>query len=137
MGIPDLADSKLTELTEFVAEDIELDPWPAFADDDILGGDPAHRGKVLYRDPTKRLSFGIWECPVGVFREVYDPFGEMIHCIQGEAIVTNEHTGVAVHLTPGSRMIAPVGLTAIWDVKETFKKVYAGFEESWDESRYY
>jgi len=136
MSPSDLA-AELTDLTEFVAEDIELEDWPAFPDEDILDGDPAHRGKVLYRDPTKRISYGIWECPVGKFREPYGPMSEMVHCIQGEAIVTNEETGESVHLTKGSRMIVPVGITAIWDVKETFKKVYIGFEATWDEDRYY
>ena len=53
------------------------------------------------------------------------------------ATVTNLDTGHATHLEPGSRMVVPVGTVVTWHVHEPFRKVYAAYEEEWDEHRYY
>jgi uncharacterized cupin superfamily protein len=125
------------EIFTFVGEDIAVETWPAWEPEDVLEGDPVHRGAVLYRDPTKRLSYGIWECDPGKFRLEYGPMTEMIHVLQGRATVTNLDTGHATHLEPGSRMVVPVGTVVTWHVHEPFRKVYAAYEEEWDEHRYY
>ena len=125
------------DLQTFVGEDVPVETWPPFPAEDILEGDPAHKGAVLYRDPTKRASYGIWECPPGKFRLDYGPMTEMIHVLSGRGSITNVETNEETRLEPGTRAIVPVGAVVIWDVKETLRKVYVAYEEEWDEHRYY
>jgi uncharacterized cupin superfamily protein len=133
-----MADTKLVdELTTFVATDVELEAFPRFPDEDFLEGEPAQRGVVLYRDPTRLVSFGVWECSVGRFIDDYGPVSEMMHCLRGEAIITNTATGEEIHVTPGVSAIVPVGTKAIIDVKQDLRVAYTAHEETWDEERYY
>lgn len=127
----------IDSVTAFDADNVEVEEWPAFPDEDIIEGPMVNYGRVVYRDPTKALSYGVWECePCKVFLD-YGPMSEHIHCIKGEAVVTDQGTGEEVHLTPGVRMIVPVGSKVIWHVKKTFRKAYSVFEAEWDEERYY
>ncbi len=130
-------EASIDKVVAFDGETVEVEAWPPFSDEEIISGNPAHKGKVLYRDDLKRISYGVWECPVGKFRVEYGPMSEHIQCVKGEAVVTDLDTGEEVHLTPGVRMIVPSGSTVIWDIKDTFRKVYSVYEPEWDEERYY
>ena len=120
----------------FDAQSVELQPWPEFPPEDIQSGNPAHKGNVLYRDPTGRYSVGVWECPPAKFKVAYAGT-ETGQVLQGRATITDLSTDSAVHLKAGDRFIVPFGSTVIWEVQETFKKVYCMYEAEWDEERFY
>ncbi len=111
--------------------------WPAFPEEDVVSGNPdGHRGSVLYRDPSRRLSVGVWECPPSKFIEPY-PGTEFGHVIAGSATLTNEETGESVTLRSGDHFFVAFGSRITWEVHETFRKVYTMYEEDWDPERFY
>lgn len=116
--------------------DPALEPWPAFAPEDILEGDAAHRGTVLYRDPTRLFSLGIWECPPCKFRVAYAGT-ESGHVVKGSATLTDAKTGVSQTVKAGDRFLVPFGSTILWQVHETVRKVYTMYEAEWTEERFY
>ncbi len=116
---------------------LELEPWPAFPEEDVLGGNPGgHRGRVLYRDPTRLYSVGVWCCPRARFRTVYGGT-EFAHVITGSATVTNVRTGEERTFETGDHFFVHMGTEVIWNVHEEFRKVYSMYEISWDEERFY
>ncbi len=114
-----------------------LEQWPAFPQEDVLAGDPnSHRGVVLYRDPSRRFSIGVWECPPGRF--VDRAAGtELSHVLKGSATLTHEKTGEAKTIKAGDHFFCAFGETIIWDVHETFKKIYVVYEHEWNDKRFY
>jgi uncharacterized cupin superfamily protein len=125
------------EIVTFVAEDVEVERWPDFEDFEIVEGVGEHYGKVLYRDQHKRISFGIWECPPSIVDLEYGPMGESIQCVKGHATITDLSTGKSTELTPGVRVILPVGTKVRWHIHELFRKSYSVYEAEWDGHRYY
>jgi uncharacterized cupin superfamily protein len=103
---------------------------------DILGGHPeSHRGHVIYRDPSRRLSLGVWECPPGTFRLVEED-ATIERCKAGKARLTDLSTGESVVVTPGMQWVVRPGTEMIWDVLEPFRKEYIAFG-AWEEERYW
>ena len=126
-------------ITVFKSEDDfpALAPYPPFAEADVLAGNPnGHLGKVLYRDPSRRFSIGIWECPPGKFIDRATGT-ELSHVLQGSATLSHEGTGEAKRIEAGDHFYCVYGETIIWEVHETFKKVYVVYENDWDEKRFY
>lgn len=111
-----------------VGADLVLDPWPH---EDI-----DHRGKVLFRDPKKRYSVGVWQCEPAKFIVPYAGT-ESCHVLAGRATLTNEATGESVTLEAGDHFFIGFGETITWEVHETFRKVYAMYEDEYDEERFY
>ncbi len=95
-----------------------------------------HGGKVLFRDPKKRYSVGVWQCEPAKFIEPY-PGTESGHVLAGRATLTNEATGESVELKAGDHFFIEFGQTITWEVHETFRKVYAMYEDEFDEERFY
>ncbi len=117
--------------------DVTLVPWPAFPPEDVESGNPNdHQGTVLFRDPAKRYSVGVWECPPAKFTEPY-PGTEMGHVLKGRATLTNAETGESRDIGPGDHFYVAFGSTIIWEVHETVRKLYVMYEEAWDEERFY
>lgn len=129
----------LATLTAFSGES-ELPPlasWPPFPVEDVISGNPnGHRGVVLYRDPTRCYSVGVWECPPARFIEPY-PGTEFGHVVAGRATLTNEQTGESVTLKAGDHFFIAFGSRITWEVHETFRKIYTMYEEEWDDKRFY
>jgi uncharacterized cupin superfamily protein len=123
--------------TTFSAETVELEDWPVPDRIHPLAGNPEQRGMVLYRDPSKRVSYGIWEVKPGKFRAEFGPMAELADCVSGSATLTDVASGEQTLLEPGSRMIVPVGTVLTWDVHQTFRCVYSAYEDEWDENRYW
>jgi len=114
-----------------------LESWPPFPSDDILGGNPnGHRGSVLYREPSRRYSVGLWECPPAKFREAA-PYAEFSHVLKGCATITDEKTGQSKTVRAGDTFFIAFKATVIWEIHETFCKLYAVYEDEWDEERFY
>ncbi|MDE0006216.1 MAG: cupin domain-containing protein [Rhodospirillaceae bacterium] len=111
-----------------IGADLVLDPWPH---EDI-----DHRGKVLFRDPKKRYSVGVWQCEPAKFTVPYAGT-ESCHVLAGRATLTNEATGESVTLEAGDHFFIGFGETITWEVHETFRKVYAMYEDEYDEERFY
>lgn len=131
------AEAKAT-LTVFsgTGDDPVLDPWPDFPPEDTISGAVDHRGKVLFRDPKKRYSVGVWQCEPAKFIEPY-PGTESGHVLAGRATLTNEATGESITLKAGDHFFIEFGQTITWEVHETFRKVYAMYEDEYDEERFY
>jgi uncharacterized protein len=129
--------TEVNDIFSFDGESVDVEQWPAFEEKEIISGNPAHRGRVLYRDPEKRVSYGIWECPPGVIDVDYGPMAEHNQCVKGRATVTNIDTGTKIEMTPGVRAVFPVGSHVRWEIHEEFRKVYTAYEAEWDEERYY
>ena len=117
-------------------DDPVLDPWPEFPPEDTISGAVDHRGKVLFRDPKKRYSVGVWQCEPAKFIEPY-PGTESGHVLAGRATLTNEATGESITLKAGDHFFIEFGQTITWEVHETFRKVYAMYEDEYDEERFY
>jgi len=114
-----------------------LESWPPFPKEDVFNGNPnGHTGIVLFRDLSRRYSIGVWECPPAKFREPY-PGTEFGHVLKGRAILTDEKTGESQTIEAGDHFFVAFGSSIIWEVHETFCKVYTMYEEEWDEERYY
>ena len=112
-----------------------MENWPS-ENLDILEGHPEnHRGAIIYRDPSRQLSVGVWECPPGKFRLVEDD-ATVEHCMMGKARLTNLTTGESITVTPGMKWVVKPGTEMIWEILEHFRKEYIVFGE-WNEDRYW
>jgi uncharacterized cupin superfamily protein len=112
-----------------------LEDFPSF-NLDILDGHPeGHRGAVIYRDPSRRLSLGVWDCPPGKFHLVEED-ATIERCLMGKARLTDLSTGESIVVTPGMRWVVKPGTDMIWDVVEHFRKEYLAFG-AWEEDRYW
>jgi uncharacterized cupin superfamily protein len=112
-----------------------MEPWPTDILE-ILEGPIAHRGSIIYRDPSRQLSLGVWECEPGKFRFVED--GSAIEtCVMGRATITDEETGRSITVTPGSSWTVKPGTVEIWEVHERFRKEYVILDEFVDEGRFW
>lgn len=130
--------SQFADLTKYTppSDGATLEPWPAFPAEIVLGGDPAHKGIVLYRDPTKRYTIGVWTCPPCKFRMPYAGT-ESGHVLRGKAKLTNERTGTSITISAGDKFMIPFGDSIIWEVLEDFQKHYHMYEAEFDPERYY
>ena len=114
-----------------------LAPFPPFAEEDVVSGSPNdHQGVVLYRDPLRRFSVGVWTCPPGKFIDRATG-AELSHVIKGSATLSHEGTGEAKKVSAGDHFYCVYGETIIWEVHETITKVYVVYEHEWDEKRFY
>lgn len=127
----------LPDITVVDAGSVETALWPAFEPEEILEGDPAHRGKVLFRDPSGRFSVGTWVCPPSKFTVDYEGI-ETGHVIRGRARLTNRDTGHTVEIKAGDQFIMPFQAKITWEVLEEFQKLYVMYEDEYDPShRFY
>ena len=120
----------------FDAENAQLEPWPAFDAEDIISGSPDHQGTIIYRDPSKQFSIGVWECPPAKFIVHYAGC-ETGHVLKGTATITIEKTGESTTISAGDHFFVPFGSVVTWEVKETVRKAYSMFETEWDDERFY
>ena len=116
--------------------DVALDPWPTIAPERVISGAPSQQGKVLFRDPAKRYSIGVWECTPGSFPVSYAGT-EMGHVLRGHATITNAESGEARDIGPGDHFFLVFGSSVIWNIHETFRKAYVMYELEGDEERIY
>jgi uncharacterized cupin superfamily protein len=121
----------------FVAEDIQLDDWPLPNRVDILDGNPQQKGIVLYREPSRRVSYGIWEVTPGKLRVEFGPMTEQTQCLWGRVTMTDLTTGAETQVGPGTRVIVAVGTIMTLEIHETYRCVYSAYEEEWDDNRHY
>jgi len=113
----------------------EMEAWPTQVLE-ILDGPINHRGAIIYRDPSRQLSLGVWECAPGKFRFVED--GSAIErCVMGKATITDEETGRSITVTPGMKWTVKPGTVEIWEVHEQFRKEYVILDEFVDEDRFW
>jgi uncharacterized cupin superfamily protein len=139
----EVAVSETSPATEMITvlraseSNIPLAPYPPFADEDVLAGRPNdHQGVVLYRDPSRRFSIGIWKCPPGKFVDRATGT-ELSYVVAGSATLSHEGTGEAKKVSAGDHFYCAYGETIIWEVHEAFEKVYVVYEHDWDEKRFY
>jgi uncharacterized cupin superfamily protein len=90
----------------------------------------------MYRDPSRRFSVGVWECPPGKFID-RAAGAEFSHVLKGKATLSHEGTGEAKTIQAGDCFFCEFGETIIWEVHETFKKFYVVYEDEWNEKRFY
>ena len=112
------------------AGDPDLDPWPT------ASGAIDQFGKVLFRDPKKRLSVGVYQCGPSKFIAHY-PGTESGHVLAGRATLTNNATGESITIKAGDHFFIEFGQEITWEVHETVRKVYAMYEHEFDEERIY
>ena len=113
----------------------KMESWPT-DNLEILDGHPAHHGAIIYRDPSRQLSLGVWECPPCKFRFVED--GVAVEtCVMGKATITDEETGQSVTVTPGMKWFVKPGTVEIWEVHEHFRKEYLILDDCVGEERYW
>ena len=55
--------------------------------------------------------------------------------LAGRATLTNEATGESITLKAGDHFFIEFGQTITWEVLETVRKVYAMYEDEYDEGR--
>ncbi len=115
---------------------VHLDPWPDFPPEDTISGAVDHRGKVLFRDPKKRYSVGVYQCGPSKFIADY-PGTESGHVLAGRATLTNNATGESITIKAGDHFFIEFGQEITWEVHETVRKVYAMYEDEYDEGRIY
>ena len=112
----------------------QMSAWPS-DNLEILDGPINHRGTIIYRDPSKQLSLGVWECPPGKFRLVEED-ATVERCKAGVARLTDLSTGESIIVTPGMQWVVKPGTEMIWEVLEHFRKEYIAFG-AWEEDRYW
>lgn len=113
----------------------QMKAWPTGVLE-IIDGPIEHRGAIIYRDPSRQLSWGVWECEPGKFRFVED--GSAIEtCVMGRATITDEETGRSITVTPGMKWTVKPGTVEIWEVHERFRKEYVILDELTDETRFW
>lgn len=112
------------------AGDPDLDPWPT------TSGAVNQCGKVLFRDPKKRYSVGVWQCEPSKFIASYAGT-ESAHVLNGRATLTNEATGESISLKAGDHFFVEFAQDITWEVHETVRKVYAIYEHEYVEGRHY
>ncbi|MBT4888385.1 MAG: DUF861 domain-containing protein [Rhodospirillales bacterium] len=121
----------------FKPEDVPLASYPPFDKEDVVSGNPnGHLGVVLYRDPERRFSAGVWECPPAKFIDRATGT-ELSTCISGSATLSHVESGESKLISPGDSFTCEYGETIIWEVHETFRKVYTVYEHDWDPKRFY
>lgn len=116
--------------------DVTLEPWPTIPPERVISGNPSHQGTVLFRDPAKRYSIGVWECTPGSFPVSYAGT-EMGHVLKGRATITHEESGETRDIGPGDHFFLAFGSSVIWNIHETFRKAYVMYELEGDEERIY
>jgi uncharacterized cupin superfamily protein len=127
----------ITTIIRTEKDEPALKSYPPFPAEDVLGGNPnGHKGIVLFRDPLRRFSVGIWECPPGKF---VDRQGgcEFSHVLRGSATLTHEATGESKTIRAGDHFYTAFGETIVWDVHEPIKKYYVVYEHDWNDKRFY
>ncbi len=112
------------------AGDLDLDPWPT------ASGAIDQFGKVLFRDPLKRYSVGVYQCGPSKFIAHY-PGTESGHVLAGRATLTNNATGESITIKAGDHFFIEFGQEITWEIHETVRKVYAMYEDEYDEGRIY
>ena len=112
------------------AGDPDLEPWPT------TSGAVNQCGKLLFRDPKKRYSVGVWQCDPSKFIAAY-PGTESGHVLAGRATLTNNATGESITIKAGDHFFIEFGQEITWEIHETVRKVYAMYEHEYDEGRIY
>lgn len=113
---------KIITVFKDVNEIPPLESFPPFPDEDVLSGNPnGHKGIVLFRDPSKRYSIGVWECPPAKFREAY-PGAEFGHILEGSATLTNEKTGESQTIAKGDNFFVAFGSSILGKFMRPFAK---------------
>jgi uncharacterized cupin superfamily protein len=120
----------------FDSKTIELEPWPAWPEEDTLEGEVKHSGTVLVRDQGGAMSVGVWECPPCKFRD-FQTSTSTAQIVKGRGFLIHESTGERIELKPGVQFAAsPDGSAVIWEIHETIRKFYV-LHEPGHEDRYY
>lgn len=96
-------------------EEAPLDP------DWILAGLPQTQINPLAA--RGRLSSGFWQCTEGHFNWHYQ-VDEMIHILEGDALIRDRATPLWCHLRAGDSVLFPKGSSAEWIVERYVRKFY-------------
>jgi uncharacterized cupin superfamily protein len=99
--------------------DLEPAPIPAC---NVIDGQP-EASAVLLAERPGGLAAGLWSCTPGRFRWDYAS-DEVAHIIAGSAIITDQD-GTVVAVGPGDIVHFARGTSAVWEVHETIRKVWA------------
>lgn len=99
-------------------------PWPEYPVPSawIESGQPQGRGMVVTQAPDGQSLCGQWEVTPGKFRWEYD-CDEYIYLLAGKVAISVDG-GEPFTMTAGDTAYFPRGSIAVWDVKETVRKVF-------------
>jgi len=103
-----------------------LSSWGTVANlgSEILSGECAAFGDMLFGAPDSAVSCGYFRCTKGSFRMVY-PFNEHATVVDGTVTLTNEATGVSVTYGPGEGWFIEKGTSILWEIEsDSFTKNY-------------
>lgn len=103
-----------------------LDPWGTVADlgSEILEGECAVLGKMVFGAPTDPMSCAWFGATKGVFRMTY-PFTEHAVVVEGRVTLKNETTGESRSFGPGEGWFVEKGARLLWTIEtDRFVKHY-------------
>jgi uncharacterized cupin superfamily protein len=99
-------------------QDLAPSPIPA---SDVIDGQPEATALLLAERPGG-LATGLWSCTAERFRWHYTS-DEVIHVIEGEAVITDQN-GTVFSVSTGDIIHFAYGTSAVWEVSERVKKVW-------------
>jgi uncharacterized cupin superfamily protein len=102
------------------AADLTLEP-EALDPSQILAGDPATSGTVLWGSADGRILRGVWRCTAGTLTDVEQD--ELFVVIEGRATIEVED-GPTIEVSPGSVCVLERGARTTWTVHEPLLKAY-------------
>ena len=88
----------------------------------ILEGNPIARSLGLTRAYDGNFTSGLWDCTAGKFNYHYG-CDEVVHILEGEAIVEETSAGLVHVLRAGDVALFPQGLTLKWTVPQYVRKL--------------
>ncbi|WP_227820214.1 cupin domain-containing protein [Agromyces aureus] len=105
-------------LTDAAGLALAHEPVPA---DQVVAGAPTTAYLAL--DASEAGEIGVWEMSVGAMRDV--EVDEVFVVLAGDATVEFESPALAsIELGPGSVARLEAGMTTVWTVRETLRKVF-------------
>ena len=103
----------------------ELEAWEPFDELDyaaVIAGDPRQSGRLDVGTAESPTQVGIWECTPGTMS--WTGQGDETYIVlAGRARITDP-AGRRYEVGPGDTVFTPKGDTEIWEVTETFRKIF-------------
>ena len=96
------------------------------APEKLLSGNPRQSVRVVYTDPSKKFTVGIWHSEVGKWKVTYTE-EEYCHLLEGTSILT-EASGAPVTVTAGDSFVVPRGFVGTWEVVVPTRKRFVIYE---------
>ena len=98
-----------------------LESWPV-PEEDILQGNPAPSGKVLWQSDNQCLLNGVWSCTRGSFQFEFT-WDETIYFIDGQVEISDQ-SGHSQIYNGGDYIHISKGTKTVWKVKQKILKVF-------------